>query len=81
MGWDLSSPPFIYQNHLFLPSAFVSHGGEALDLKTPLLRANDAINTQALRVLKHLGGRDKKAKKVVTNVGWEQVLKSSLKTK
>lgn len=70
MGWDMSSPPFIYGDHLFLPSVFVSHTGEALDLKTPLLRANDAVNTQSLRVLKHLG--DKKAKKVVTNVGWEQ---------
>ncbi|MCO4764548.1 MAG: glutamine synthetase III [Myxococcales bacterium] len=70
MGWDTASPPFIYGQTLVIPAAFVSWTGEALDQKTPLLRSNDAINTQALRLLRHLGDSD--SAKVVTNVGWEQ---------
>jgi glutamine synthetase len=70
MGWDTGSPPFIYGETLFIPSAFVSWTGDALDVKTPLLRSNAAVNKQALRMLKHLG--DQKTKKVVCNVGWEQ---------
>ena len=70
MGWDTGSPPFIYGETLFIPSAFVSWTGDALDQKTPLLRSNAAVNKQALRMLKHLG--DQKTEKVVCNVGWEQ---------
>ncbi len=70
MGWDTGSPPFIYGETLFIPSAFVSWTGDALDQKTPLLRSNAAVDKQALRMLKHLG--DQKTEKVVCNVGWEQ---------
>jgi glutamine synthetase len=70
MGWDTGSPPFVYGQTLYIPSAFVSWTGEALDQKTPLLRADAAVNEQALRLLRHLG--DKKSKQVVCNVGWEQ---------
>ena len=70
MGWDMSSPPFVYEQTLYIPSAFVSWTGEALDQKTPLLRAVSAVNEQALRLLRHLG--DQQTKKVVSNVGWEQ---------
>ena len=55
---------------LFIPSAFVTHNGEALDHKTPLLRAQDAINKEATRLLHNLGDTD--VKQVVANVGWEQ---------
>ncbi len=70
MGWDTGSPPFVYGQTLYIPSAFVSWTGEALDQKTPLLRADLAVNKHALRLLRHLG--DKKSKQVVCNVGWEQ---------
>ncbi len=70
MGWDTGSPPFVYEQTLYIPSAFVSWTGEALDQKTPLLRSGVAVNEQALRLLRHLG--DKKTKQVVCNVGWEQ---------
>jgi len=70
MGWDTGSPPFIYGQTLYIPSAFVSWTGDALDEKTPLLRSNAAVNKQALRMLKHLG--EEKVEMVVCNVGWEQ---------
>jgi glutamine synthetase len=70
MGWDTESPPFVYGQTLYIPSAFVSWTGEALDQKTPLLRADLAVNKQALRLLRFLG--DEKTQKVVCNVGWEQ---------
>ena len=70
MGWDTGSPPFVYGQTLYIPSAFVSWTGEALDQKTPLLRADAAVNEHAIRLLRHLG--DRKSKQVVCNVGWEQ---------
>ncbi len=70
MGWDTASPPFVYDDILVIPSSFVSWTGEALDQKTPLLRSSDAVNEQALRMLRHLG--DDASKRVLTNVGWEQ---------
>ena len=70
IGWDTGSPPFVYRETLYIPSAFVSWTGEALDQKTPLLRADLAVNEQSLRLLQHLG--DAGAKEVVCNVGWEQ---------
>lgn len=70
IGWDTGSPPFVYRQTLYIPSAFVSWTGEALDQKTPLLRADLAVNEQSLRLLQHLG--DTGAKQVVCNVGWEQ---------
>ncbi len=70
IGWDTGSPPFVYRKTLYIPSAFVSWTGEALDQKTPLLRANMAVNEHALRLLHHLG--DEATTEVVCNVGWEQ---------
>ena len=70
MGWDTGSPPFVYRQTLYIPSAFVSLTGEALDQKTPLLRADLAVNEQSLRLLQQLG--DQEAMQVVCNVGWEQ---------
>ncbi len=70
MGWDTGSPPFVYGQTLYIPSAFVSWTGEALDQKTPLLRSNLAVNEQSLRLLRHLG--DTETEQVVCNVGWEQ---------
>ncbi len=70
MGWDTGSPPFVYRQTLYIPSAFVSWTGEALDQKTPLLRSSMALNEQSLRLLAHLG--DTGSKEVVCNVGWEQ---------
>ncbi len=69
-AWDPSSYAFIKENTLCIPTAFCSYGGEALDKKTPLLRSMEALNKQALRILKLFGGDD--VKRVVTNVGPEQ---------
>ena len=52
---DTSSPIFLRGDTMFIPSAFVSYYGAALDEKTPLLRANAALNKQGCRLLKHLG--------------------------
>ena len=68
---DTSSPIFLRGDTIFVPSAFVSYYGHALDEKTPLLRANAAINTEAKRLLKHLG-LDTGVNDVVTNIGLEQ---------
>lgn len=51
-AWDPTSYAFIKDNTLCIPTAFCSYGGEALDKKTPLLRSMEAINRQAMRVLK-----------------------------
>jgi len=72
--WDYTSPVFVKEDGdnvtLFIPSAFCSYSGEALDNKTPLLRSNDAINREALRVLHALGKSG--AKRVHVTVGAEQ---------
>ena len=68
--WDASSYAYIKDGTLYIPTAFCSHSGEALDKKTPLLRSMDTISTQALRVLKLFG--NKSAKRVITMVGSEQ---------
>ena len=70
IGWDTNSPPFVYRQTLYIPSAFVSWNGEALDQKTPLLRADLAVNEQSVRLLHHLG--ETELTEVVCNVGWEQ---------
>ncbi len=70
IGWDTGSPPFVYRETLYIPSAFVSWTGEALDQKTPLLRADLAVDEQSMRLLAHLGDTD--TRQVVCNVGWEQ---------
>ncbi len=72
--WDYTSPVFVKEDGdnvtLFIPSAFCSYTGEALDYKTPLLRANEAINRQALRVLRALG--NKSTRRVYVTLGAEQ---------
>ncbi|MBE7059848.1 MAG: glutamine synthetase type III [Ruminococcaceae bacterium] len=68
-AWDPTSFAFIKGNTLCIPTAFCSYGGEALDKKTPLLRSMEAINKQALRVLKLFGNN---ATSVKTTVGPEQ---------
>jgi len=69
-SWDPSSYTFIKDKTLYIPTVFCSYGGEALDKKTPLLRSMEAINKQALRLLKLFGKTD--VKRVVTTVGPEQ---------
>ncbi|SDK72766.1 glutamine synthetase [Maridesulfovibrio ferrireducens] len=73
-AWDVTSPAYILENpngtFLCIPTAFVSWKGEALDKKTPLLRANQVINTQAQRILKIFG--DKSGNRVTSNAGAEQ---------
>lgn len=69
-AWDPTSYAFIKDGVLCIPTAFYSHGGEALDKKTPLLRSMEALNVQALRILKLFGKDD--VKRVITTVGPEQ---------
>ena len=72
--WDTSSPPFIKENKngatLYIPTAFISYNGEALDKKVPLLRSMSAVNKHALRILRALGNTT--AKNVVCTLGVEQ---------
>ncbi|MDD5288047.1 MAG: glutamine synthetase III [Dehalococcoidales bacterium] len=68
--WDCTSPAFVKDGSLYIPTAFASYTGEALDKKTPLLRSMDTLNRQALRVLRIFG--NKTTKRVVTTVGPEQ---------
>ncbi len=69
-AWDPSSYAFVKEGSLYIPTAFCSYTGEALDKKTPLLRSMEAIDTQALKILKLLG--NKTANSVCTTVGPEQ---------
>ncbi len=69
-AWDCTSPAFVKDGALYLPTAFASYTGEALDKKTPLLRSMDALNRQALRVLRILGNTT--PLRVTTTVGPEQ---------
>ncbi len=69
-AWDPTSYAFVKNGSLYIPTAFYSYGGEALDKKTPLLRSMDAVSTQALRILR-LFGNDT-VKRVVPTVGAEQ---------
>ena len=68
-AWDPTSYAFIKDTVLYIPTAFCSYGGEALDMKTPLLRSMEAIDRQATRILRLFGHRDVKA---ITTVGAEQ---------
>lgn len=68
--WDTTSYAFIKDDTLFIPTAFCAYGGEALDKKTPLLRSMEAIEKQALRILRLFGNTT--ARRVVTTVGPEQ---------
>lgn len=69
-AWDPTSYAFVKDGSLYIPTAFCSYGGEALDKKTPLLRSMTALNKQALRILRLFG--DNKVQNVVANVGAEQ---------
>ena len=69
-AWDPTSYAFIKGKTLCIPTAFCSYGGEALDKKTPLLRSMEALNRQAIRILKLFGNTDVKC--VKTSVGPEQ---------
>jgi len=69
-AWDPTSYAFIKDAVLCIPTAFCSYGGEVLDKKTPLLRSMEALNVQALRILKLFG--DTETKRVITTVGPEQ---------
>lgn len=69
-AWDPTSYAFIKDRTLCIPTAFCSYGGHALDKKTPLLRSMDAVEKQALRILRLFG--DNETKKVTPTVGAEQ---------
>ncbi|MGN0255056.1 MAG: glutamine synthetase III [Chordicoccus sp.] len=69
-AWDPSSPAFIKDGSLYIPTAFCSYGGEALDKKTPLLRSMNALSDEAVKVLHLLGHSE--VKHVSTTVGSEQ---------
>ena len=69
-AWDPASYAFIKDGSLYIPTAFCSYTGDALDTKTPLLRSMDAISTEALRILALFG--DTAAKRVNPTVGAEQ---------
>ena len=68
-AWDPTSPAFIYGTTFCIPTIFVSYTGEALDYKTPLLKALAAVDTAATAVCKYF---DKNVKKVSSSLGWEQ---------
>ena len=68
-AWDPTSPAFIYGTTLCIPTVFVAYTGEALDYKTPLLRALQAVDHAAVNVAKYF---DKNVKKVNASLGWEQ---------
>ncbi|MGG7176318.1 glutamine synthetase III [Clostridium paraputrificum] len=69
-AWDPTSYAFIKDNTLCIPTIFISYSGEVLDKKTPLIRSMEALNVQAMRILRLFGNTV--AKKVVTTVGPEQ---------
>ena len=68
-AWDPTSPPFVYGTTLCIPTIFISYTGEALDNKTPLLKALTAIDTAATEVARYF---DKNVNKVTATLGWEQ---------
>lgn len=68
-AWDPTSPAFIFGTTLCIPTVFISYTGEALDYKTPLLRALNAVDEAAVDVCKYF---DKNVKKVTATLGWEQ---------
>jgi glutamine synthetase len=68
-AWDPTSPAFIFGTTLCIPTVFISYTGEALDYKTPLLRALNSVDEAATEVCKYF---DKNVKKVTATLGWEQ---------
>ena len=69
-AWDPPSPAFIKDRTLYIPTAFCSYSGEALDKKTPLLRSMDTLNKEAVKILRLLGNTE--VKHINTTVGPEQ---------
>ena len=69
-AWDPTSPAFIKDGTLYIPTAFCSYSGEALDKKTPLLRSMETLNTEAVKILQLLGNKD--VTSVSTTIGPEQ---------
>ena len=69
-AWDPTSPAFIKDGTLYIPTAFCSYSGEALDKKTPLLRSMDTLNKEAIKILRLLGNTE--VKHIDTTVGPEQ---------
>ena len=69
-AWDPTSPAFIKDRTLYIPTAFCSYSGEALDKKTPLLRSMDTLNREAVKILHLLGNNE--IKHINTTVGPEQ---------
>ena len=69
-AWDPTSPAFIKDGTLYIPTAFCSYSGEALDKKTPLLRSMDTLNKEAVKILRLLGNTE--VKHIDTTVGPEQ---------
>ncbi len=69
-AWDPASYAFVKDGSLYIPTAFCSYTGEALDTKTPLLRSMDAISNQGLRIVRLFG--DKETRRVTATVGAEQ---------
>lgn len=68
-AWDASSPAFIVDGTLCIPTVFISYTGEALDYKTPLLKSLHAVDKAATAVCQYF---DKNVTKVIANLGWEQ---------
>ena len=69
-AWDCTSPAFVRDGTLYIPTAFCSYTGEALDTKTPLLRSMEAVSKSALRILRAFGNHT--SKRVISTVGAEQ---------
>ena len=68
-AWDISSPVFILDNTLCIPTIFISYTGESLDYKTPLLRALSAVDKAGTGVARYF---DPNVQHVISNLGWEQ---------
>lgn len=68
-AWDPTSPAFVFETTLCIPTIFVAYTGEALDNKTPLLKALHAVDEAATQVCQYF---DKKVSKVIGTLGWEQ---------
>ena len=68
-AWDPSSPAFVIDRTLCIPTIFVAYTGEALDFKTPLIKSSAVLDTAATKVAKFF---DKNINKVITTLGWEQ---------
>merc|ERR1719181_1305586 len=69
-AWDMTSPPYVIDETLYIPTVLITQQGDALDEKTPQLRSMDAVNREGTRLMHLLGHKD--VKQVVSNNGPEQ---------